>query len=897
MSEHRHHLPVITVERHDGKIKVCPHCQQEVTEKSIYRDKKGWLFHRPCFAKGKGSIGMDKESGILVPGTLGAVVGGAIGASGKVPHVNTLRGALIGGGLGLAAGSLMPGQLTDPLTMLTPERRQELEARFKKITNTLDRSGTDVNTHHKRVIVPHDFFNENDMRDYGFRPSYTAIPELGQSEFRTWRHPSDLHHFHRHPQGFTVHKDQAHPGVKHLVTEGLPAYGMYLKRRLAAFKESGQPSMAQDILNENPEAIVKSGSAPVIHEKQDNDYNCGPAALKAVENSMGIGHTNQQAYEKETNTSEANGTPIVNLEQTAENHGHDVDSGEMSLEQLKQHVAVGTPVIVAVQLDGPEGGPSDGWESGHYVVITGIDDNSVSFMDPNSDTPERSWSLQKFLSRWHDHDYRGNVYNNWGMALAKQAAEVEKEDEKPSWWRQMGYAGLAPAGLLSAAHVARTGLNRIIPSMSEHAHTMIQRPEFAAAVAHDPAQAAALQSAVKSRWNLMRMMSGRDVAGVNPEARKKLMDVVLGKPNAGPAVPTRQGDVLLHHAFGGEHGVGGLIRQTIAGVPYGHTAMVGPKDNIYDMYGLAGGRQYKVVEYPMRRWRSNDPHHQYMRIRPNISNTVAHAGGEDVVGKAYRSVLDPKTGLAPYGHRTNTEIHLAEGMPEFTLPSGRSVFTTLVDKIMGSDASRKLSKMLPSNFGGDFLRKWRIGMKCKPGETCTTLVHRGLEALKPGLLQKPEGIAAGPVDFQRGIGKQFEPVELNLPRAYRKPSHIYGEHFSKYGPLAVRALPIAALAGLGIYGGYKALSPMFKQKEEEPITPKLAADGELGSGGDQSQSSGQAQALDASGSAIAGRTDQQPANQELLNQLEQPPDPQVFDMSTVEKAAAPLWLMTPRLPN
>lgn len=58
----QHGRRIITVNRHDGKVRICPHCNQEVKEKDIYRDAKGWLFHRPCFMNGKGgSIKMGSQ--------------------------------------------------------------------------------------------------------------------------------------------------------------------------------------------------------------------------------------------------------------------------------------------------------------------------------------------------------------------------------------------------------------------------------------------------------------------------------------------------------------------------------------------------------------------------------------------------------------------------------------------------------------------------------------------------------------------------------------------------------------------------------------------------------------------------------------------------------------------
>lgn len=52
----QHGLEVVKMKRRDKEVCICPHCGKEVEDKDLYRDAKGWIFHRPCFTKGKGSI-------------------------------------------------------------------------------------------------------------------------------------------------------------------------------------------------------------------------------------------------------------------------------------------------------------------------------------------------------------------------------------------------------------------------------------------------------------------------------------------------------------------------------------------------------------------------------------------------------------------------------------------------------------------------------------------------------------------------------------------------------------------------------------------------------------------------------------------------------------------------
>jgi len=51
-----HHAPVVMVPVGGEDAPVCPHCGQVISPQDVYRDKRGWTFHRPCFRAGKGSV-------------------------------------------------------------------------------------------------------------------------------------------------------------------------------------------------------------------------------------------------------------------------------------------------------------------------------------------------------------------------------------------------------------------------------------------------------------------------------------------------------------------------------------------------------------------------------------------------------------------------------------------------------------------------------------------------------------------------------------------------------------------------------------------------------------------------------------------------------------------------
>jgi hypothetical protein len=127
-----------------------------------------------------------------------------------------------------------------------------LQEKFKQLTQYLNEHGVFTGTKHKRISVPKAYMPESVLDRLGFVPVTIAIPENGQDTFTSWRHPDHTYHVHSHPNYWTMHQD-AHPaatmlmrpgdplkkklkalneGVPHVVTEGLPGLGIYLKGQL-----------------------------------------------------------------------------------------------------------------------------------------------------------------------------------------------------------------------------------------------------------------------------------------------------------------------------------------------------------------------------------------------------------------------------------------------------------------------------------------------------------------------------------------------------------------------------------------------------------------------------------------------------------------------------------------
>lgn len=160
--------------------------------------------------------------------------------------------------------------------------------------------------------------------------------------------------------------------------------------------------------------------------RQTFNFDCGSKALQLVMEYYGV-EMREDELMRELGTGK-DGTNYVNMIKVAEKNGFKVfASNGVSLEQLKQFVDQGYPVIVIVQAWADRYMTLEDWKSsfdnGHYAVVIGYQDHIIIFEDPSS--IHRTWmSEEEFLTRWHDIDL--NTYervDHFAMVLmGKQPA-------------------------------------------------------------------------------------------------------------------------------------------------------------------------------------------------------------------------------------------------------------------------------------------------------------------------------------------------------------------------------------------------------------------------------------------------------------------------------------------
>lgn len=164
--------------------------------------------------------------------------------------------------------------------------------------------------------------------------------------------------------------------------------------------------------------------------RQSTNYSCGAASLQAVLMYWGIEYREGQLMEM-LNTDPDNGTNPEDIVRVAEELGLTAELKEnLTLEDLEESLENGIPVIVAGQAwrDGEdlEKPWSEVWESGHYMVVIGMDEENVYFEDPSLLGSRGFMPLEEFSDRWHDYD--GDV-NYYGLGIFIEGKEPSPPPE------------------------------------------------------------------------------------------------------------------------------------------------------------------------------------------------------------------------------------------------------------------------------------------------------------------------------------------------------------------------------------------------------------------------------------------------------------------------------------
>lgn len=164
--------------------------------------------------------------------------------------------------------------------------------------------------------------------------------------------------------------------------------------------------------------------------KQTKNYTCGAAALRAICKLYNVGPKSEKQFIKDCKTKER-GTKPDDIIRAARSYGLSVKAkSNMSLNELKKYLDLGRPVICCIQAYGGKEEYNER-ERGHYVVACGYDPALIYFEDPYMKDSRGFLSCEEFENRWHDEDYTGKIYKQFGMVIWKNTGPEKDLQQVP----------------------------------------------------------------------------------------------------------------------------------------------------------------------------------------------------------------------------------------------------------------------------------------------------------------------------------------------------------------------------------------------------------------------------------------------------------------------------------
>ena len=140
--------------------------------------------------------------------------------------------------------------------------------------------------------------------------------------------------------------------------------------------------------------------------RQATEYTCGPSALQAVLRYWGKDVEEEEIAKLAATTSEV-GTFPEDLARSARALGFRAEVKEgLTLDEVQKFTAAGHPMIALAQvwLSASSMGRrsvADEWDSGHYIVVLGVDKDYVYFQDPYVLMSKAFMPRKLFEAHWH----------------------------------------------------------------------------------------------------------------------------------------------------------------------------------------------------------------------------------------------------------------------------------------------------------------------------------------------------------------------------------------------------------------------------------------------------------------------------------------------------------------
>jgi predicted double-glycine peptidase len=140
--------------------------------------------------------------------------------------------------------------------------------------------------------------------------------------------------------------------------------------------------------------------------RQTTEYSCGASALQSV-----LAYWGKDIDERELmqlmGTTEEEGTYPEKMVHAARALGFDAEARQdLTLDEVQKFTAAGHPMIALAQVWRSQSQAAakkvkDEWDAGHYIVVLGVDEESVYFQDPYVRMCKAFVSRKIFEAHWH----------------------------------------------------------------------------------------------------------------------------------------------------------------------------------------------------------------------------------------------------------------------------------------------------------------------------------------------------------------------------------------------------------------------------------------------------------------------------------------------------------------
>ena len=326
--------------------------------------------------------------------------------------------------------------------------------------------------------------------------------------------------------------------------------------------------------------------------RQATEYSCGACALQAVLSYWGT-DVEETELMKLLSTTPEEGTYPEDIVRGARSLGFEAEAKEnLTLDEVERFTAAGHPVIGLAQvwLSEKEMAASveEEWDTGHYIVILGVDKDYVYFQDPFARMSKAFIPRKSFEAHWHQV-MGGNLQKNPKLNHLAIFVTGKKRAERTVSERRS----------LAELDFQRFGsLNLMVAQFPRHMFPFDFLNELSEIWAGDNIRPDAFIFLRKDQdGNLMGMEGSRlqddeDIAAINA-----VMAAIAARSIGTPDLAGSKAEAAVAAAVAGDFGLSAEDIQGIAGkLPPEHSAIIILFENVWERkFKAAAGRHGGIL--------------------------------------------------------------------------------------------------------------------------------------------------------------------------------------------------------------------------------------------------------------------------------------------------------------